>query len=55
MKKALTKGVLRNQILDEGGAEVSNDLLKIIPFFRKRLSNSQIGRVGQSLIEVEIR
>lgn len=36
MKKALTKGVLRNQILDEGGAEVNNDFLKIIPLLQKK-------------------
>lgn len=47
IKKVAVKGIPRNQILGEGGAEVNKDLLKIVPFFKKRLSYSQIGRGGQ--------
>lgn len=51
IKKVVVKAVLKNQILVKGGAEVNKDLLKIVPFFffflKKRLPDSQIGRIGR--------
>lgn len=46
IKKVVVKAVLQTQILGKGGAKVNKDLLKIVPFFQKRLSDSQIGRIG---------
>lgn len=47
IKKVVVKAVLKKQILVKGGAEINKDLLKIVPFFKKkRLSDSQIGKIG---------
>lgn len=36
IKKVVVKAVLKNQILVKGGAEIHKDLLKIVPFFKKK-------------------
>lgn len=48
IKKVVVKAVLKKQILVKGGAEINKDLLKIVPFFKKkkRLSDSQIRKIG---------
>lgn len=57
IKKVVVKAVLKKQILVKGGAEINKDLLKIVPFFKKKKKDYQIPKLGKlalSRLEVEI-